>query len=224
LQILSGALLGSVVVFDIADDAARGHWSSTLSSIMAASILVFAVRRGVKCWRRLREADRENNSAYGKKVLSRGIVFTLLFMSTAGIIGYAIGKSGNEAAQMGSDSRTMSLVGDRISHARSAVDTTITSHVEMYKAIEADVPQFEAVLRRLRTDFDIYDGKFPSQHDETAKSIRSIEVGIKRASLLKKQIEVAREIEPLAPDAQWDEWQQKMQPLLDEENSLDKTK
>jgi hypothetical protein len=222
VQILSSALLASLVVFNVADEAARGHWSSTLPSIVAALILLFVVGLVVKGWHRLRDTDRENNVSYGKKILSRGVVFTLLFMFTAGIVGNAIGRNGDEAAQMASDFRTMSLVGDRISQARNAVDRTIASHVEMYKSIEGDVEQFDTILQRLRTEINLYDGKFPSQHDETAKSIQSIEIGIKRATLLKKQIEVAKEIEPLGPDAQWDEWQHKMQPLLDEEDALDK--
>jgi len=216
LQILSIALLGSIQVFDIADDAARGHWTSTLSSAVAATILLFLVQRAITSWAKFRKAVCENTGAYPRKILSRGIVFALLFMSTAGIVGNAIGRSGQETAQMTSDFHEMSIVGDRISHARNAVERTVPAHIEMYKAIETDVQEFDNVLRRLRTELDVYDGKFPSQHDGTTKSIHSIEVGIRRSSLIKKQIEVAREIEALDPATQWDAWQQKMQPLLAE--------
>jgi hypothetical protein len=94
----------------------------------------------------------------------------------------------------------------------------------MYKSIETDVQKFDTTLRRLQTDLGVYDGKFPDQHDETVKSIHGIELGLKRASLLKQEIGVAKEIESLDSALQWSVWQNKMQPLLDAENALDNVK
>jgi hypothetical protein len=142
----------------------------------------------------------------------------LLFLTTAAIVGNAIGNSGKEAVQMASDFRQMSRIGDRISQARNAVSRTIPAHLEMYKSIETDVQEFDTSLRRLQTDLATYDGKFPNQHDETVKSIHEIEVG------LRQEIGVAKEIESLDPALQWSVWQNKMQPLLDAENKLDNVK
>ena len=94
----------------------------------------------------------------------------------------------------------------------------------MYESIETNVQELNSTLRRLRTELDVYDSKFPNQHEETAKSIHSIEVGLRRASLLNRQIAVAKEIAPLDPATQWDAWQAKMQPLLQDEDALDNIK
>ena len=173
---------------------------------------------------KLKEFDVGKGAMYRTKLRSRGIVFGVLFFGTAAVVGYGIGKSGDEATRMAHDFGEMSLVGDRISSARNAADRTVPAQLAMYKSIEADVEEFDSVLRKLQPELNVYDGKFPSQHGETAKSIHSIEIGLMRASILKRQIGLAKEIEAFDPASQWSAWQERMQPLLDEEGALDKTK
>jgi hypothetical protein len=158
-------------------------------------------KRAVNSWGRLKELDPKNGMAYRDKIRSRGIVFTLLFLATAAVVGGAIGKHGQEAAQMTADFREMAEVGKRISQARNSAARTVPAYVEMYTAIEGDVGELDSVLRRLRTELDVYDGEFPDQHEEATKSIHSIEVGLRRASLLRQQIAVAKDIDPLDPEA-----------------------
>jgi hypothetical protein len=118
----------------------------------------------------------------------------------------------------------MNTVGDRISKARSAVEATIPSYVQMYKTIEPDVQELEPTLRRLKTELALYDGKFPAQHEQTSKSIADMETGLRRMALLKQQIEVSKQIEALDPNQQFAAWKAQMQPLLDSEEALDKAK
>jgi hypothetical protein len=222
-QVLGFTICGCVVVFNIANDSARGYWRSTLSTAVASILAMVLSPLALNCWKRITILP-DNEANHRRKILTRSVVFALLFLTTAAIVGNAIGSSGKEAVQMASDSREMSQIGDRISQARSAVTQTIPSHLEMYKSIETDVQKFDTTLRRLQTDLAVYDGKFPNQRDETAKSIHAIEIGLKRAGLLKQEIAAAREIESLDPTLQWSAWQTKMQPLLDAERTLDNVK
>ena len=116
----------------------------------------------------------------------------------------------------------MTTGGNRISKARGAVEATIASYLQMYKAIEPDVEELESTLRRLKTELAVYDRKFPAQHDQTSKSIAGIETGLRRAALLKRQIEVAKQIDALGPRQQFAAWQTLMLPLLANEEALDK--
>ena len=222
-QVLGFTICGCVVVFNISNDSARGYWHSTFSTAVASVLAMVLIPFVLNCWRRMKILT-ENEANHRGKLLMRTVVFALLFLTTAAIVGNAIGNSGKEAVQMASDFRQMSRIGDRISQARNAVSRTIPAHLEMYKSIETDVQEFDTSLRRLQTDLATYDGKFPNQHDETVKSIHEIEVGLRRASLLKQEIGVAKEIESLDPALQWSVWQNKMQPLLDAENKLDNVK
>jgi hypothetical protein len=219
-QILACSLACSVFAFELAIGAAPGvHKLTVLSVAAVVAILLFGF--SVRSWRGLKATDDASNVNYRRKLAYLGGIFAVLFLLAAALSGRAIGKSGSEAAQLASDFDTMSNLGDRISNARGAVDRTIESHLKMYKNIEGDVNDFDVVLHRLRMEMSVYDDKFPAHHATTMKSIHSIELGIKRADLLKKQIVVSSEIELLNPNIRWDAWQLQMQPLLDEENALD---
>lgn len=76
----------------------------------------------------------------------------------------------------------------------------------------------------MQVELPVYDDKFPASHDETLKSIRSVDVELKRTDLLKQQIGVARDTELFDPVAQRRTWQERMQPLLDAESDLDATR
>jgi hypothetical protein len=145
-------------------------------------------------------------------------------LAGAVLVGIVIGQNRTEAAQLSADLKRMAEVGDRVSKARTAVGSTMESYVKMYEAIEPDVQDLEATLQRLKSELGIYDSKFPSQHETTAKSIVGIETGMQRATLLKQQIEVAKKISDLPPLEMSQVWREQMLPLLTQEDNLDKAK
>ena len=219
-QVLGFALCLSVVAFNAADNLAHGYWRIWIVAVIASVAAVVFMLRLPNTWRGI-EAGGEGEG-YSKKVLKVSFIFVILFVATAAIVGAAIGKSGRETGQLVADFKEMGQLGSRISKARSAAERTVPANIEMYKDIEGDVQAFDAVLHRLQAELPVYDDKFPGQHDTTAKNMNSIEVGLKRASLLKRQIVVARDIEALNPDPRWQAWKDRMQPLLDAETELDK--
>lgn len=223
-QVLGSAVLGSIAVFNIAHDSARGQWHSTPSTVIATGLALVLLQRAPGGWNKIGELDQENGQVLRRNLLIRSIVFALLFLGAAAIVGFEIGKSGRESAQMTADFEKMSQVGRRISLARNGAAHTIPANIDMYRSIETDVQELDAILRRLRTELDVYDAKFPDQHEGTTKSMAAIELGIRRLALLKQQIAVAKEIDTIPPAAQWKDWQARMQPLLQEEGDLDRPK
>jgi hypothetical protein len=160
-----------------------------------------------------------------RKLLNRNIFFTVLFVGTAAFVGSRIGTSGAETSRLLADADQMSKLGDRISKARTAAERTVPAQVEMYESIEADAGQLSSVFARLREEYAIYDGKYPSQHEVIAKALDGIETGAKRMDLLRQQIAVAKVIGSLDDaDEQFKVWKTRMQPLLDRENELDHSK
>jgi hypothetical protein len=151
-------------------------------------------------------------------------VIVLLFFFISAILGTVISQNGEEAARLSADLEHMSTLGDRISMARNAVEPTIPSHLRMYKAIEPDVRDFESTLSRLETELRVYDAKFPEQHLQTQKTSAVVDIGLRRARLLERQISAARQIEVIDPNRQWAMWKENMQPLLDSEEELNKAK
>ncbi len=221
LHSLGFALCISVIAFEIANNLAHRYWRSTTSVVIAAAAGVFFLLRALNWWRAVKKSGG-SNTVSEKKLLTRTIAFTLLFVSAAAIVGVAIGENGKETAEMDGDLHEMSRIGARISHARNGAARTVPAQIEMYNSIELDVNKFATVLHRLQTELPIYQAKFPAQHDQIEKSIQSIAVSLRRASILNQQIRVAEEIAPLDPNAQWTAWQEKMQPLLSAEDALDK--
>jgi hypothetical protein len=220
-QVLGLAISLSVAAFSAADNLAHGYWRFSpfvISSVVAVAVML----RMPGTWRNVEAGTDADGVAHQRKLLRLSIIFVVVFIGTAFIVGAAIGKNGKERAQLESDFREMSHVGGRISQARNKVERTVPAHLVMYRSIEADVENFETISRRLQADLAVYDEKFPEQHDQTAKSLQSIGVGLKRAGLLKQQIGVARDIESLDPVPRWRAWQDRMQPLLDAEDALNK--
>jgi hypothetical protein len=220
-QVLGLALSLSVAAFSAADNMAHGYWRFSpfvISSVAAVAVML----RMPGTWRSVEAGTDADAVAHQRKLLRLSIIFIVLFIATAFIVGAAIGKNGKERAQLQNDFREMSSIGSRISRARNSVEHTVPAHVVMYKSIEDDVDSFDAIMRKIQAELAVYDEKFPGQHDQTARSIQSIGVGLKRASLLKQQIGVARDIESLDPAPRWRAWQDRMQPLLDAEDALDK--
>jgi len=221
MQVMGLALCLSVVTLNTADNLAHGYWRIWIIAVVACAAAVLLMLRLPGAWRKI-EAGAGGAEVNSQRVLKISFIFVILFVATAAIVGAEIGKSGSETGQLISDFEEMRQLGSRISKARNAAEHTVPANIEMYKVIEGDVEAFDAVMHRLHAELPVYDDKFPGQHDTTAKSMDSVEVGLKRASLLKQQIVVARDIEGLGPDPRWQAWKDRMQPLLDAEAQLDK--
>jgi hypothetical protein len=224
---LGSALFISALVFNTAQAFARNQWESTISTVVATTAAVLLARGAWRAWRRIVVAapgEDDTIKRRHRRLLGTSVVILVLFFATSAIVGAAIGKSRVEAVQLSSDLERMTTVGNRISKARSAVEATIASYIVMYKAIEPDVQDLESTLGRLITELGVYDGKFPTQHEQTAKSIAGMETGLQRVTLIKQQIEAAKQIEALDPGQQFAAWKMQMLPLLASEEALDKSK
>ncbi|HYM78777.1 MAG TPA: zinc ribbon domain-containing protein [Candidatus Dormibacteraeota bacterium] len=211
----------SVVAFIAADNLAHGYWRISFVAVVCSVTAILLMLRLPVTWRRLEKYP--DDLGYQKKLLRVATIFVLLFVATSAIVGWTIGKTGSETAQLIADFHEMSAIGKRISQARNSVEPDVPDYIVMYKEIEADVQSFDAVLRRLQAELPVYDDKFPQQHENTLKSIDSVNIGLKRASLLLQEIAVAKDIERLDPHPRFLAWKERMQPLLDAETSLDKT-
>jgi hypothetical protein len=225
--VLGSALFISAVIFNTAQAFARNRWESTISTVVATTAAVLLARSAWGAWRRIVVAEPEEGDMLKRRhrrVLGTSGVILVLFFTTSAIVGAAIGKSRVEAVQLSADLERMTAVGNRISKARSTVEVTIASYIVMYKAIEPDVQDLESTLGRLITELGVYDGKFPTQHEQTSKSIAGMETGLQRVALIKQQIEVAKQIDALDPGQQFTAWKMQMLPLLASEDALDKSK
>jgi hypothetical protein len=218
------SVAASVIAFNIADSLARKNWNSTSSTVAALVCAVVFFAPALMTWGNLRGVTLPENVRTSRKtLLIRSAGFGAAFVVTGFFLGAAIGTSGAETNRFIDDIKQMSSIGDRISHARNSAALTVPAQITMYKSIEADVTAWDSVLRKLRTDADIYNQKYPAQQ-EGAKILSSVDVGIKRAEFLRRQIALAKEIEPLDPDAQWNAWRSRMQPMIDQETALDAAK
>ena len=225
--VLGAALLMSVLVFNIGHAFSRHRWEATISTIVAMVLAALLARSARGAWHRIIAVEPENDSLLRlrhRQILRKSAVIIVLLFASAAIVGIAIGQSRAEAVQLGADLQQLTTVGGRISKARSAVQATIASYVEMYKAIEPDVQELESIEGRLKTELGVFDGKFPSQHEETSKSIVGMDQGLRRMALLKQQIEIAKQIDALDPGKQFSVWKRQMLPLISKEEELDKAK
>ena len=224
-QLIGACVLFSVFAFELADGSTRHEWDAVpFVSLVFIFGCVFAVI-AQRTWRRviLNEGD-DVSRRRNRRLLIAAAVISVGMLAAAVLIGMVIGQNRTEAAQLSADLKRMSEVGDRVSKARNAVGSTMESYVKMYDAIEPDVQDLESTLQRLKTELTIYDSKFPSQHEATAKSIAGIETGMHRAILLKQQIEVAKKISDTPPLVMGQVWREQMLPLLTQEEDLDKAK
>jgi len=227
LAILSiGSMLGaSVTAFALADWVARGQRTSTppiiASTIFCLLLLALAVRKAG----RLRSIGASNVDVLlcRRKLVRSSVVFAVLFLGTAALVGNGIGSSGAETNNLIADVNKMSQLGERVSNARNTAEQTVPAQVEMYKSIEPDVEQLNSVLLKLKDEWQTYDKKYPSQHETVTKELSGIDTGIRRMTLLHQQIATAKEIGNVDDNAdeQFRMWQLTMQPLLNQENQLD---
>jgi hypothetical protein len=225
--VLGSTLFASVDVFNVTDAYARNHWGATPSTALATLAAVLMARSAWLTWHRVVAVEPETDAELRRRhrrMLRNSAIIILLFFTISGTVGAAIGQNRAEAVQLAVDLARMDAVGDRISKARSAVEATIPSYVQMYKTIAPDVQELEPILRRLKTELALYDGKFPAQHEQTSKSIAGMDIGLQRMALLKQQIEVARQIEALDPNQQFAAWKTQMEPVLASEDALGKAK
>ncbi len=224
-QLIGSGVLLSVFAFELADGATRHQWNAVpfTSLVLICGCVVAAIAQ--RTWRRVVTIERDDVSRRRhRRLLLAGSVISVGMLAGAVLVGIVIAQNRTEAAQLSADLKRMAEVGDRVSKARTAVGSTMESYVKMYEAIEPDVQDFEATLQRLKSELGIYDSKFPSQHETTAKSIVGIETGMHRATLLKQQIEVAKKISDLPPLEMSQVWREQMLPLLTQEDNLDKAK
>jgi hypothetical protein len=221
---LTSSIALSVIAFNIGDSLARKKWNSTPSTAVAALCAAALLALSLWTWGTLSSITiGESERPSRKKLLVRSTLFGVLFIVIALGLGAAIGTSGAETDRFIADIRQMSSIGTRIGNARNSAAGTVPAQIAMYKSVEADVIEWDSVLRKLRTDAEIYDQKYPAQQ-EGAKILKSVDIGLKRAEFLRRQIALAKQIEALAPDAQWNAWQSQMQPIIDQENALDAVK
>jgi hypothetical protein len=210
----------SVVAFNAAHNLGQGYWRVSAIALMACVAAIVLMLWLPRVWRRIEAHPDE--LGHQKSLLRRTIFFVLVFMMTAAIVGLEIGKDGKATGQLVQDFHEMRIVGERISEARNSVEPSVPAHIVMYKAIEPDVRDLDAILRKIQAELPAYDDRFPDVHEQTLKSMASVNTGLKRASLLQEQIAVARDIESLDPAPRFQAWKQRMQPLLDAETALDK--
>ena len=166
--LLGSALFISVVVFDVADGFARNRWDTTILTIVATVAAVPLTRSALSAWRRVTAVEPETDAMLKRRhrrVLRSSAIIILLFFAGAAIVGAAIGQNRAEAVQLTADLDRMNTVGTRISKVRNAVEATIPSYAQMYKTIEPDVEELTPILRRLKIELELYDGKFLAQHE-----------------------------------------------------------
>ena len=226
VQLVSSSILASVFVFEMADATTRGQWDNVplaLVGFVGAAMVALGARI---TWHRIAAVGSEGEIApkRRRRVMVTSSVIVIGLLAGAATVGSVIGQNRAEAIQLAADLKHMTEVGERISKARSAVEATVDSYVQMYKAIEPDVKELEATLQRLKMELGIYDTKFPAQHDVTSKSIAGMDKGLQRMVLLQRQIEVAKNIDSLQASQQTDAWKGQMLPLLTQEEDLDKVK
>jgi hypothetical protein len=214
----------SVVAFAVADDLSRAAlsvWIPLMAAICALPFLLYYADKTRKIFKHLAIMDEAVSQA-GKRLLRQGIVFALLFLITASIVGYAVGNSGRETQQMITDINLQVSLANRIGDQRKSAEKIVPAQIAMYDKLETDVRAYSSVCKKLQGEWTVYDGKYPASHKTTETSLHDVNIEVKRADLLLKQIQVARQLRSINDaDQQWVGWKNDMQPLLDEENALD---
>jgi hypothetical protein len=198
---LMSATMASIVAFIVADDIARAEWKSMLLAVLASVLCLLFLKRSLAAHGELKMSGVNDVVLGGRKLLIRCVIFAVIFIGTAAIVGAVIGLDGAETNQYISDLQHFKEIGGRISSARDSAAQTVPAQIEMYRAIEPDVKEFESVMTRLRAEATIYDQKYPEAHQT-----QSIEVAKKRADLLRRQVEIAKSMQSLSPGAQWHAW------------------
>ena len=202
---ISSSLLASVALFIFGESIAERKWVAPIVTVLALVLGTVVAKYALSRWRRISELETLSgrDSKRPPRVLRTGLALILLMMSGAISFGFVIGENRIEAAALSADLQRMNELGDRISNARNGVERTIHSYVQMYRTIEPDVEDLNSTFNRLKEELAVYDSKFPSHHEQTANTIASMDIGSRRMSLLKQQIAVAKALDLLAPQQQY---------------------
>jgi hypothetical protein len=216
----------SVGVFAFFDAFARNTTALILEVLSIVLTLVFGWL-GWTTWKHVLSSEPKNEAKSRRRVrnaLVTSVIFILLYLGLAALLGSIIGQNRAEATQFSTDATVQKELADRITKARTSVSASIPSYLAMYGSIESDVVKYSSTLAKLREELGKYDAKFPAQRESTHKYVAFVEKEIRRGELLTKQIAVAKQIELLDPEQQRLAWQRDMLPLLDQEDALDKAK
>ena len=216
------ALILSVVTFCVADDLARKHSYFGLLiflAVFAALIVVRQFRSTYGTLKRMAEGDGKIKSTF-KSLCSCSFFFGAIFASTAGLVGFLIGTSGAETEKLIADYQTFDTLGSEISKLRNSADLTVPAQLAMYDELGTPLKKFREAGAQVKSELVPYDQKYPASHVATQKWMQDMDIAIRRADLIQKQIEAAKVIEDIDPRLQYDAWHNQMQPLLDEERNL----
>jgi hypothetical protein len=206
------------------DDAYRGRAYLVPFSIMVCIALAICVRQARDIWGEIGVIEASETSRAHLRGIMAWRLSIFLVVSIAGgmTIGALVGKSGAETEAYIADLALYREIGDRISQARNGAEQTIDGQLDMYRKIEPDVIALKPVIDRLRNENQDYATKYPAAHETTSSSAEAFEKTGKRDELLLKQIAVAKEIGTLQThDAQIALYQEKMVPILTDEDRLD---
>lgn len=226
IQFLLCCLCASACVFALFDASARNTTDFAVEGLAILLALVFGWL-GWTTWKRILDSEPKNepkSRRRARNLLVTSIIFALLYLGLAALLGSVIGQNRAEAVQLNDDITRQKELADRISQARNAVSNSVSSYVAMYAGIESDVRDYLSTLLRLREELPKYDSKFPAQSETTRKFTNTVEREIRRSNILMKQIATAKRIASLDEYQQGLTWRSEMLPLLKEEDALDQSK
>lgn len=226
IQLLMACLCAFVGVFAFFDATARNTSAFGVETLS----MVLAVVFGWFGWTTYKtilgiESKCELKSKrLSRKALVTSLIFVVLYMGLAALLGSIIGQNRAEAIQLNFDIEHQKELADRVTKARNSISNSIPSYLAMYTGIESDVNDYFSTLLRLKGELPLYNTKFPNQNETMQKYSGTIEIEIRRCNLLKKQITAAKQIALLDAYQQGPAWRSEMLPLLEEEDSLDRPK
>jgi hypothetical protein len=225
-QFLVFCLCASVGVYSVFDASAR---NTTAFAIEIVSLVLCLVMGWIirKTWKSVLDNESRNDSKSKHRIRSvvvTSLIFFVLYIGLAVLLGSVIGQNRAEAAQLDLDMDNQKKLAHRIGEARNSVSDSMSSYLAMYTEIGSDVDNYSATLLRLRNEIPVYISKFPKQTETMKAYANTVEREIRRSELLKKQIATAKKIAQLNEYQQAAAWRGDMLPILEEEAALDKSK
>ena len=213
--VLGLSLCLAILAFKTADDVAHGYLHifpvATIAAVLAAGFMIPLPA----IWNKIE--SRDQNALAQRRVLVLSIIFLLLFVGVSALTGEAIGAMGREIGQFLADSAERRRLGKDIAEVRGSMQGSIPSQIAIYKELGPEAERFDLVLHRLEIELPIYEQKFPAQHSNLSATLRWVETDLSRNDLLKREVQVAADLEFLGTTTQEKLWKERMQPLLDEE-------
>jgi len=216
----------SVGVFAFFDALARNTTAVATEAVSIALSVVFGWLTWLT-WKKILSAkarDELKSKRTIRNVLVTSVIFLVLYLGLAALLGNVIGQNRQEAIQLNSDIENQKVIAERITKARTTVSNSIPAYVAMYAGIEPDVNSYSSTLLRLRQELPLYNSKFPKQAETMQKFSNTIEREIRRCDLLRRQIFVANRIAQLGESEQGTAWRSEMLPIIREEDALDESK